>query len=327
MHLCRLVQVVTNLTRFLKQAFGNNGSGLDLQDAASASFSAQPKSQNTATLFHFRRAWPPVTLKPGAALSSVATSQGVAGSSAPGTSATTGSMSANGSNKSLSNGGVRGLSELGSAQASAEAANAVRHAALQLVRQLLECWNECAPAQLATSPESESLKALVEILQSVVLLTHNTGLLPAAGATSAATANAASATSAPTVSIAGGWQYPAAGTHAPAQTAAGDVGGSIVDVLIDLVAKKVAPHFPAVAPAVKPSAPVQELLIHYNLLCAHLMAKLSAAEQLAAPAAPVQTERGQGTKQRRPWRETLVQYYIGESTNQGWQRLSLCMKY
>ena len=66
------------------------------------------------------------------------------------------------------------------------------------------------------------------------------------------------------------------------------------------ILKKVTPHVPVAAPAVKPSQQMQQVLVQLNLAAAELLASF------------LPTSRGPTDQQdEEGWRERLQEYYIG----------------
>lgn len=194
--------------------------------------------------------------------------------------------------------------------AAEETASAVSAAAARLLAALFDCWSECAPATLPTGPEADALKALLEILQSAILLVQHAGLLPGSSGSGSMASSAGVVPGNDAPAGAAGWTAAQPAAQAPSSTS--------VDTLLDIVTRRVAPHFPCTAPAVKQPAAVQDGLIQYNLLCAQLLTSLMAAEAAAAAAVPAGApvaapQRPAAKQQALPWRENLLQFYIGRT--------------
>jgi len=189
-----LLKVITNLTGFLRRAFAAGGDGADGggggQPAAPGA-PLRPASQAAPALFRHRCDWPPGVVRPEvprdplAAAAAAAAPGGAAGTSSGGgavAAAAAALVAAPATVTSLTAGASNpGAGHVGSAQAAAQAATAVSAAALQLLRQLLDCWAECAPAQLSSAPEPEAAATLLQILHASLLLVRHTGLLAPAG--------------------------------------------------------------------------------------------------------------------------------------------------
>lgn len=198
------------------------------------------------------------------------------------------------------------------ADAGAAAAAAEQAVASKLLSSLLDAVMECGPAELATSPGLEQVQALVYILQAAHILLHQL-VLPAQPATPAAPGTA------------GAWAVGAAGVAgmAGAGAAAGLVRRLPPASFAEGVLKKLAPHFPATMPAVKPPAPVQEVLVQFNLHCSSLLVSLLPLhthyhwqQQLALAEGLVHSQGHQ--KPKAPpahasdvWVSVLVRYYQG----------------
>ena len=69
--------------------------------------------------------------------------------------------------------------------------------------------------------------------------------------------------------------------------------------LVDTIVKKITPHMPASAPAVKPSQVMQQALVHLNLAAAKLLSSF-------LPASLAHAE-----EQEEGWRASLLDYYVG----------------
>ncbi|DBA93897.1 TPA: hypothetical protein ACH3X3_013936 [Trebouxia sp. C0006] len=69
--------------------------------------------------------------------------------------------------------------------------------------------------------------------------------------------------------------------------------------LVDTIVKKITPHMPASAPAVKPSQVMQQVLVHLNLAAAKLLSSF-------LPASLAHAE-----EQEEGWRASLLDYYVG----------------
>ncbi|GFR40155.1 hypothetical protein Agub_g711, partial [Astrephomene gubernaculifera] len=192
------------------------------------------------------------------------------------------------------------------------AASDARASALRLVSLLMDCWLECAPGQLAVSPELEQAAALAMIVSAANTLIHRLLLPSTPQLTAAAAAGGA------------GWA---------ADDQAGGAAGSssvmrapppeqvlLLQQLHDVVARRVAATFPATLPPVKPSAAVAEALVRLNLQSAELLGRF-------LPLAQAQQQQQHHVQQYQPaadeaaaaaaahgsftWISALVSYYVG----------------
>jgi len=69
--------------------------------------------------------------------------------------------------------------------------------------------------------------------------------------------------------------------------------------LVDTIVKKITPHMPASAPAVKPSQVMQQGLVHLNLAAAKLLSSF------------LPTSLADAEEQEEGWRARLLDYYVG----------------
>jgi len=69
--------------------------------------------------------------------------------------------------------------------------------------------------------------------------------------------------------------------------------------LVDTIVKKITPHMPASAPAVKPSQVMQQGLVHLNLAAAKLLSRF------------LPTRLADAEEQEEGWRTRLLDYYVG----------------
>jgi len=69
--------------------------------------------------------------------------------------------------------------------------------------------------------------------------------------------------------------------------------------LVDTIVKKITPHMPASAPAVKPSQVMQQGLVHLNLAAAKLLSSF------------LPTNLADAEEQEEGWRTRLLDYYVG----------------
>ncbi|KAL0049524.1 hypothetical protein WJX82_004125 [Trebouxia sp. C0006] len=123
-----------------------------------------------------------------------------------------------------------------------------------LLQELMSCWTECAPGQLAADPELTAVQCMEATLQCVDMLLHQLPSLFPTGVSPA---------------------------------------------LVDTIVKKITPHMPASAPAVKPSQVMQQVLVHLNLAAAKLLSSF-------LPASLAHAE-----EQEEGWRASLLDYYVG----------------
>ncbi|DBA90449.1 TPA: hypothetical protein ACH3X1_003716 [Trebouxia sp. C0004] len=123
-----------------------------------------------------------------------------------------------------------------------------------LLQELMSCWTECAPGQLAAGPELTAVLCMEATLQCVDMLLHQLPSLFPTG---------------------------------------------VPPALADNVVKKIMPHMPASAPAVKPSQVMQQGLVHLNLAAAKLLSRF-----LPTSLADVEG-------QEEGWRARLLDYYVG----------------
>lgn len=156
---------------------------------------------------------------------------------------------------------------------------AAQDAGIDLIRQLASCWRECAPASLSASPEQEPAQALADILACASALLRGLQLLPAHAPGGAA----------------GGQDTPASAARQAALA-----GAAAAALMPPVVAA-----FPATAPAARPPAAVQELVVEFNVLSAQLLAGFLAAGVQWPPrperAAPAELA----------WGATLLRYIQG----------------
>ncbi len=77
------------------------------------------------------------------------------------------------------------------------------------------------------------------------------------------------------------------------------LNAGVSPALVDTIVKKITPHMPASAPAVKPSQVMQQGLVHLNLAAAKLLSSFLPTSLADAE------EQGEG------WRARLLDYYVG----------------
>ncbi|KAL0042692.1 hypothetical protein WJX79_007939 [Trebouxia sp. C0005] len=123
-----------------------------------------------------------------------------------------------------------------------------------LLQELMSCWTECAPGQLAAGPELTAVQCMEGTLQCVGMLLHQLPSLFPTGVSPA---------------------------------------------LVDTIVKKITPHMPASAPAVKPSQVMQQALVHLNLAAAKLLSSF------------LPTRLAHAEEQEEGWRARLLDYYVG----------------
>jgi pre-rRNA-processing protein IPI1 len=147
-------------------------------------------------------------------------------------------------------------------------------AGLQLLTSLAACWRECAPATLSTSPELESAQALVNILVSSSLLVPGLRLLPSPADSGSSNASA----------------------MRQAELAAA-AAGALLPIVVAV--------FPITAPAARPPAAVQDLMVEFNVAAAQLLGSFLAAG-VAWPARP-----DRASPAELAWGGTLLRYIQG----------------
>ncbi|GLI64097.1 hypothetical protein VaNZ11_007270 [Volvox africanus] len=174
------------------------------------------------------------------------------------------------------------------------AASDARASALRLVSLLMDCWLECSPTQLAISPELEQATALAMIAAACNNLIERL-LLPRQAASGGAGQQH------------GVWQ------HGPPPSAEQRL--ALTQQLHDLVARRVAAHFPAVLPPVKPSPAVVEALVRLNLQSAELLGRflplLADSRPHHQPHNFPPAEPGASGNVTLWWVPALVSYYVG----------------
>lgn len=77
------------------------------------------------------------------------------------------------------------------------------------------------------------------------------------------------------------------------------IDAGVSPALVDTIVKKITPHMPASAPAVKPSQVMQQGLVHLNLAAAKLLSSF------------LPTSLADAEEQEEGWRARLLDYYVG----------------
>ncbi|EFJ52309.1 hypothetical protein VOLCADRAFT_86599 [Volvox carteri f. nagariensis] len=207
------------------------------------------------------------------------------------------------------------------------AASDARASALRLVSLLMDpCWLECNPAQLATSPELDQATALAMIVAACNSLIQRLLLPPQPH----------------DQQVGGGDGLSWTGTYPPlprqrqqqqqrqgvwqgqGPPLLGEQRLALTQQLHDVAARRVAAHFPAVLPPVKPPAAVTEALVRLNLQSAELLGRflpllahsrhgVGQPQQISgATAAAAGNGSGGGVAATAlPWVPALVSYYAG----------------
>lgn len=163
------------------------------------------------------------------------------------------------------------------------AASDSRASALRLVSLLMDCWLECHPAQLPTSPELEQATALAMIASSCNSLMER--LLPPDRYLHS-------------------HSHSHSHSHQQRPAPSGGQNLALTQQLHDIVVRRVSAHFPAVMPPVKPPGPVVDALVRLNLQVAQLLGRFLPLISQS------QGQGGQGPTAAPLWVPALVSYYV-----------------
>ncbi|GIL94286.1 hypothetical protein Vretimale_522 [Volvox reticuliferus] len=174
------------------------------------------------------------------------------------------------------------------------AASDARASALRLVSLLMDCWLECNPTQLAIAPDLEQATALAMIAAACNSLIERL-LLPRQAA------------------VGGAGQQHGVWQQGPPPSAEQRL--ALTQQLHDLAARRVAAHFPAVLPPVKPPPAVVEALVRLNLQCAELLGRflplLADSRSHHQPHNFMPAGSGASGSVTLWWVPALVSYYVG----------------